>query len=372
MALTRRIRIKMASWMIIVVIASFVGAVYSEFVYPADSPNPGDWRVGLVTGLVIALFSIPLEIFSRDLPLMIAIRNLRIGLNWLVRSAIHFSIILTALLGTQYVFDVFYYHRVMFSTISVAETTQDAIFCVIVLVTVVFVMEMQALLGGRVIANTLLGNYAAPALKQRIFLIVDMVKSSEAATVLGDRRFHGFLSETFKLVESSVEEAEGEIYTFIGDALIASWPLADKTRNGRALAATANMLNGLDAAAAKFEKRYGIRPRIRTVLHGGPVILGQYGEVRRQVTYLGEVLNVASRMERFAKQTDFEIIISQDLLLNMPPVAGLVPSPLPAALLDDWRGKVNLIVLHRLAAASQMPSLAAKKPDTELRKKVTQ
>ncbi len=108
MTLTRRIRVKIASWLTVVVIATIVGAVYSRMVYPEGSVNPGDWRVGAITGMVIALVSIPLEIFSRDLPLMIWVRGLPGGVNWLVRSAMHFAIILLALLGTQYIFDVYH------------------------------------------------------------------------------------------------------------------------------------------------------------------------------------------------------------------------------------------------------------------------
>jgi len=221
------------------------------------------------------------------------------------------------------------------------------------------------LLGGRVIANTLLGNYSAPSVKHRIFLLVDMVKSSEAATQLGDQGFHGYLSDVFRIVESSVEESGGEIYTFIGDALIASWPLGDKTNNAGVIIACLNTLDGLDRAAETFKARYGLAPRIRMVLHGGPVVLGQYGEARRQVTYLGEVLNVASRMERFAKLTGYDMIVSRELLMKLPLPAGVAVAPIPAATLDKWQGNVELLALHRAASASQLPTLPAKKRPPE-------
>ncbi len=365
MTLTRRIRWKIASWLTVVAVATFVGAIYSRMVYPEGSTNPGDWRVGAITGMVIALVSIPLEIFSRDLYLMIWVRGLRPGVNWLVRSAIHFAIILLALLGTQYVFDALVYGRPVFSTISVAETATDATFCVIVLVTVVFILEMKAMLGGRVIANTLFGNYSAPSVRNRIFLLVDMVKSSEAATTLGDRRFHGYLSDVFRIAEGCVEEAGGEIYTFIGDAMIASWPLLDRPKNAGAVAACVNMLGSLDAAGAVFFARYGIEPRLRIVMHGGPVVLGQYGEARRQVTYLGEVLNVTSRMERFAKETGYEMLVSRELLMKLPLPEGVAVAPIPAAVLDKWRGNIELLALQRTFSASHLPTLPVKKRPPE-------
>jgi adenylate cyclase len=365
MTLTRRIRLKIVSWLTVVVIATFVGAVYSRTVYPEGSLNPGDWYVGAITGMVIALVSIPLEIFSRDLPFMIWVRGLPSGVNWLVRSGVHFAIILMALLGTQYVFDALIYKRAIFSTISIDETATDAIFCVIILVTVVFVLEMKALLGGRVIANTLLGNYAAPSVKHRIFLLVDMVKSSEAATQLGDHKFHGYLSDVFRIVEGCVDDAGGEIYTFIGDALIASWPLGERSRNAGPAIAALSMLGGLDAAGTVFQSRYGIAPRVRIVMHGGPVVIGQYGDARRQVTYLGEVLNVASRMERFAKLTGHEILVSRELLMKLQLPEGVAVAPLPALVLDQWQGNVELLALQRMGAASHLPTFPAKKRTPE-------
>jgi adenylate cyclase len=359
MPLSRTIRIKLVSWMVVVAVAAPVGAIYSHTVYPAGSLNPGDWRVGMVTGALIALLSIPLEIFSRDFSPMVWVRKLPTGINWLVRSGIHFAIILFTLLGTQYVFDVFIYRRVLFSTISVDETAQDAIFCVIVLIATVFILEMRALLGGRVVATALFGGYSAPTEKQMIFLIVDMVKSSETAATLGGRRYHGFLSAVFKLVEVAVEEEEGEIYTFVGDALIASWPLDTASRNGRALRAVQSIFDALDKASSRFEDLYGTRPRVRAVLHGGNVILGQYGEMRRQVTYLGEVLNVTSRMERFAKQAGCEILVSHSLLAKSILPEGLTVAPLPAKHLALWQGNVELMILRRAGSVSQVPSLAA-------------
>jgi class 3 adenylate cyclase len=355
--------------MIVVPIAGLVGAIYSMVVYPEGSANPGDWRVGAATGILIALFSIPLEIFSREFPLMVEIRELPRGLRWLTRSSVHTSIILTVLLGTQYVFDTVYYGRPAFSTIDVWETAQDAVFCAFVLVATVFVLEMRALLGGRVLATAMLGGYAAPAEEQRLFMIVDMVGSSEAAEQLGGRRYHGFLSEVFRLVEGEIEDEGGEIYTYVGDALFATWPLESRRRNARALNAAVRAFASLDRASASFKKTYGRQPRVRAALHGGTVVIGQYGDVRRQVTYLGEALNVASRMERFAKNCCVEILISAPLLAQTALPAALVATPLADAELAGWKGPVDILALRRKGAASDSPSLTATSPADEPKRK---
>jgi adenylate cyclase len=327
-------------------------------VYPPGSENPGDWRVAVATGVAIALLALPLEIFSRELPMMVWIRSRPAPLNWFLRSLLHLTVIFFALLGTQFLFDALIYRRAIFSTISVSETTQDAIFSSMVLLLVVFVLEMRALLGGKVVANTFLGRYAAPREEQRIFLLVDMVGSSAIAASLGDKRYHGFLDETFRLAERTIAEEGGEIYTFIGDAMIASWPIGAPERNAAPLNALLRLYRDLDLTGPMFEQSYGFRPKLRAVLHGGPVVIGEYGEVRRQVTYLGEVLNVTSRLERFAKVSGLEILISKSLLDKTGLTAGLTAAPVPVQHLQHWRGNVEILVLYRRDAATEPPHFA--------------
>ncbi|MFN0194820.1 MAG: adenylate/guanylate cyclase domain-containing protein [Aestuariivirga sp.] len=359
MSLSRLTRIKLWSWLACVLFAGIIGPVWSLLVYPPDSSNPGDWRVAVATGVAIALTALPLEIFSRELPLMIWIRSRRTPWNWLARMILHLCVILLCLLGTQFLFDALIHQRAIFSTISIEETSQDATFSALVLLLVVFVLEMRALLGGRVVANSFLGGAVAPKEQQRIFLLLDMVGSSGIAEVLGDRLYHGFLDQTFRRVERTIAEEGGEIYTFIGDAMIASWPLATPERNAAAARALLRLLRDLDEAAPSFERDYGHRARLRGVLHGGPVIIGEYGGARRQVTYLGEVLNVTSRLERFAKLSGHEILMSRQLFERMVLPEGLAVLPLRTGELAGWRGSVEVVALERQESALAPPKSVA-------------
>lgn len=102
--------------------------------------------------------------------------------------------------------------------------------------------------------------------------------------------------------------------SFVGDAVIADWPLRDRKHNCRALEAAFRVMDVLDARAQQYRSRFGVAPWMRAVLHGGDVIAGEAGDSRRQIVYLGDVLNVASRIEGVAKQAGIRIAISAHML----------------------------------------------------------
>jgi adenylate cyclase len=56
-------------------------------------------------------------------------------------------------------------------------------------------------------------------------------------------------------------------------------------------------------------------------LHAGPVAVGEVGDVKREITFLGDTLNVVAKMEKFAAERGLRGVISADLLdrLTLPP-----------------------------------------------------
>ena len=70
-----------------------------------------------------------------------------------------------------------------------------------------------------------------------------------------------------------------------------------------------------------YERAFGIVPRFRAGLHGGTVTAGELGDLRRQIVFVGDILNTAARLEEYAKRNGFDLVASGDLLdrLVLPP-----------------------------------------------------
>jgi class 3 adenylate cyclase len=197
----------------------------------------------------------------------------------------------------------------------------DAAFSFAVCGLILFVIQMRHLIGARTLTNILLGRYHRPIREERLFVFFDLRESTGIAAAIGDERFHALLSSVFADADREIVDHGGEVHSYVGDAMIATWPLGDPKRNTRAVLAVFAILDGLTKASSKYRRRFGVVPRFRVALHGGPVIAGECGDSRRQITYLGDVPNVAARLERLAKIIDADVVISGEMLprLALPP-----------------------------------------------------
>jgi adenylate cyclase len=124
------------------------------------------------------------------------------------------------------------------------------------------------------------------------------------------------LNDYFEAVGSAIEKHDGEIMKFVGDAILAIWPLEDG-EDGRAVAATAlaawdearaNMaaLNARRAGEGKQPLDFGV------TLHIGEVIYGNIGAPDRlDFTVIGPAVNLVTRMEDLTKELSRPLLLSR-------------------------------------------------------------
>jgi adenylate cyclase len=184
-----------------------------------------------------------------------------------------------------------------------------------------FVLQTTALVGARTLGNFLIGRYYRPVEEDRLFLFLDMKDSTGLARRLGNARFHTLLSDAFFALDSAIVENGGEVITYVGDSVIATWPMGTPGRNSRVAFAVKDGFARLRAERKRFERIYGAVPEFRAVVHGGPVVVGECGDSKRQITYLGDVLNVAARLEEVAKMRHIDFAIAGALIdkIVLPP-----------------------------------------------------
>jgi adenylate cyclase len=316
---------RLRTWLAAVVLGALVGYGYIFIISPwtpmsGHEPMVVEAFRGARAGMLIAALAVGLEVYGMRTALGDWLRRLSFVPAFIVREAILVAIVVVSLVlnatlsrwmeGDE---PIFHY--------PLGALLIDAIFSFAVCGLVLFFIQMRHLIGPRTLANILLGRYHRPIKEERLFVFFDLRESTQIAAKIGDERFHALLSSVFADADREVVDHGGEVHSYIGDALIATWPLGDVKRNGRAVLAAFAIVDGLAKATAKYRRLFGVTPRFRVALHGGPVIAGECGDSKRQITYLGDVLNVAARLEQLAKTIDADFVASADMLqrLALPP-----------------------------------------------------
>ena len=136
------------------------------------------------------------------------------------------------------------------------------------------------------------------------------------------------------------------MHSYVGDAIIVTWPLSSKPqKNARALLTAKHIVEICASNAEIIEDEFGEKPRIRLAINGGPIVAGETGFSKRQITYLGDTINITSRIEHLAKELNQDYLISTNLLAAMD-----LPEDIQASALGDFpmKGAKNKMALSKL------------------------
>jgi len=183
-----------------------------------------------------------------------------------------------------------------------------------------FMMSIDRLLGRRILLNFFTGKYHHPVEEERIFMFADLVSSTTIAEKIGHIEFHKFLNDFFFDITFPVIESNGEIYKYVGDELIAVWHVKDADTNYRCMNCYFEMKEEIEKQKNKYLKSYGFTPTFRVGMHCGTVITGEMGDYKREIAFLGDVVNTTARIQEESKAHKQDVLISGKLMskINFP------------------------------------------------------
>jgi adenylate cyclase len=125
------------------------------------------------------------------------------------------------------------------------------------------------------------------------------------------------LNEFFRAMGEVVEDAGGHLDKVVGDGLMALFGLetGPDAAARAALTATSRMAHRLEPLNASLAADIETPLRMAIGLHHGPAVVGLMGHGRaRQLTAIGDTVNVASRLESLAKSHDVQLVASEAVL----------------------------------------------------------
>jgi len=172
------------------------------------------------------------------------------------------------------------------------------------------------------LVSFILGRYRRPIEKSRIFLFIDLKSSTTIAEKLGHIKFGLFLQEYYFDMAKAVRISNGEIYDYIGDEAIISWPTDKQDSLKNCLKCVDQIRAILESGKDRYLNNYGTSPGFRAGAHGGKSVVMWVGEDRKEILYLGDVLNTAKRIQTECNRFSTDFLISGDLIKSFPDLKG--------------------------------------------------
>jgi adenylate cyclase len=348
MNLTRRDR---RDWRIILWLSLAAAAISAWFGYrvaPADDPPlRGMWH-GVIASFFIGTPIIVLEFRRSRIAALRRLRRLPLAVYFAVKVLFYFVVIVGGFLLMRLVTEPDTSKVLAFN----ATFRQSLVFSVAMAVFGNLVSEMGGLLGFGTLKNLLTGRYVQPKREQRAFLLIDMKDSTGMAERLGPVLFHELLNDFFRDVADAALECDAEIHKYVGDEAILTWTGARALGDGDCLACPFIARDVIEANRARYLRRYGAVPQFRAACHYGEIVAGEIGDVRREIAYVGDTLNVAARLLDAAKQLGHDVLVSTDLLDHAALPADLKAEKLPTLTV---RGRAAPLAIAALTRASPLP-----------------
>jgi adenylate cyclase len=208
-----------------------------------------------------------------------------------------------------------------------------------------FVLQVNRMIGANVLRYFLTGVYHRPKDEERIFMFLDLESSTELAERLGGLTYYELLRRFVDDLSEPILESRGEIHKYAGDEVIITWRSNVGLRDANCVRCYFRIEAAVRRNAAGYERDFGVVPRFRAGLHGGPVIAGELGDLRQEIVFTGDTLNTAARLEDYARTHQRRFVVSGDLLARLE-----LPDDIRADRLEEFqaRGKVGTITVYGL------------------------
>ena len=137
-------------------------------------------------------------------------------------------------------------------------------------------------------------------------------------------------------------ERSAEIYQYVGDEVILTWPLDVGIRDANCIRVFVEILAQMHSRREDYLREYGHVPEFKAGMHFGDVIVAEIGDIKKEISYYGDVLNTAARIQAKCNELGHRLIATQELVTSLELPGFVKPEVLGEVAL---RGKSEATVL---------------------------
>ena len=156
------------------------------------------------------------------------------------------------------------------------------------------------------------GILSKPREEERIFMFLDMKSSTTIAEKLFHKKFSYLVQDIFNTM-TVFGFYHGEIYQYLGDGVIITWKVKSGILDSNYLKAYFAFKKRIARREKYFNRKYKLIPGFKAGVHVGHVMALQVGQTRRDISYNGDTINTAARIESMCNEYHQDLLISEDL-----------------------------------------------------------
>lgn len=330
----------------ITLVGTFAGIIIGYLISVVDSGDPVGYilraiTIGTFTGAMIGFFEEFLfhsKLRKKSYPILLTSRTL------LYTAVITFWLVLINVISFTITDDLtfsqavdFYLHEGTFD--------RDIIIVIIGAFSLISLLQARSLQRKGDIYKFVLGIYHRPREVEKVFLLLDLKSSTTIAEKLGNLKYSEFLIDYFYDITNAILMAKAEIYQYIGDAIILSWTFEEGICDARCINCFFDIKYAIEMKKEKYIQSYGFYPEFKAGLHGGKVVVTWIGDIKKEIVYNGDVLNIASRLESECNNYKQSFLVSENALKKID-----LPPHIEASYIDELllKGKEKKIKVYSL------------------------
>jgi adenylate cyclase len=175
------------------------------------------------------------------------------------------------------------------------------------------ILEVTDKYGPGMFWSMLVGEYHNPKVQNRIFIFLDINESVTIAEDLGHERYFRMLRQFFADITLPVLSNDGEIYQYVGDEIVLSWPNTPENKL-KSLKFLRHTYFLVERKADFYDKRFRNVPRFKAGVHVGEVTAGFIGIIKRELIYSGDTVNTTARIRGICHEVNESFVLSGDFM----------------------------------------------------------
>ncbi|MEP5610812.1 MAG: adenylate/guanylate cyclase domain-containing protein, partial [Cyclobacteriaceae bacterium] len=160
------------------------------------------------------------------------------------------------------------------------------------------------------------GEFYQPKEDVRIFMFLDLKSSTMIAEKLGHIQYSKLIQDCFKDLHV-VEKFKAEVYQYVGDEAVLTWPKKIGLVNSNCLRAFFAFKEKLAGKTDYYMKKYGVQPEFKAGLNIGEIVVAEVGEIKTEIAYHGDTINTAARIQEQCNLLKQTLLISEKLATSL-------------------------------------------------------